>query len=128
LKFVHLVALLAIIQFIFFAIQVGRARGQYGVKAPANSGHEQFDRMYRVQTNTLEQLICLLPSLLIAAIYWPPVYIAGVGVLYLIGRMLYWQSYIKDPGSRGTGFMITFASTSILILAAMVGLLFRQAA
>ena len=128
MKFVHLVALLAIIQFIFFAIQVGRARGKYGVKAPATSGHEQFDRAYRVQTNTLEQLICFLPALFIAATYWPPVYIAAVGIFYLVGRMWYWHSYLNDPGSRGTGFMMTFLSTALLILASLAGLLFRSAA
>ena len=125
-KFVHLVAMLAIAQYIFFAIQVGRARGKYGVNAPATSGHEMFDRIYRVQSNTLEQLVCFLPALFVAAVYWPPAYMAALGVVYLVGRTLYWLSYIKDPSSRGTGFMVTFASVAMLILAAVVGALFRS--
>jgi len=125
MKLVHLVAMLAVIQFIFFAIQVGRSRGKYGVNAPATSGHEMFDRIYRVQSNTLEQLVCFLPALLVAAVYWPPVYIAAIGVVYLVGRTLYWLSYVNDPKSRGTGFMVTFASTAVLILAAITGALFR---
>ena len=125
MKFVHLVAMLAIAQYIFFAIQVGRARGKYGVKAPATSGHEMFDRAYRVQSNTLEQLVCFLPALFVAAVYWSPLLIAAIGVVFLVGRTLYWLSYVKDPGSRGTGFMVTFASTVVLMLAAVAGALFR---
>lgn len=118
--------MLAIAQYIFFAIQVGRARETYGVKAPATTGHDLFDRIYRVQSNTLEQLVCFLPALFVAAVYWPPVYMAVIGVAYLVGRTLYWLSYVKDPASRGTGFMITFAATAVLILAAVGGALFRS--
>ena len=118
--------MLAIAQYIFFALRVGMARGQYGVKAPATSGHEMFDRIYRVQSNTLEQLVCFLPALFVAALYWPPIYIAAIGVLYLAGRTLYWLSYVKDPGSRGTGFMMTFVSVVLLIAAAVAGALFRS--
>jgi uncharacterized membrane protein YecN with MAPEG domain len=118
--------MLAIAQYIFFALRVGMARGQYGVKAPATSGHEMFDRIYRVQSNTLEQLVCFLPALFVAALYWPPIYIAAIGVLYLVGRTLYWLSYVKDPGSRGTGFMMTFVSVVLLIAAAVAGALFRS--
>ena len=125
MKFVHLVAMLAIAQYIFFAIQVGRARGKYDVKAPAMSGHEMFDRIYRVQSNTLEQLVCFLPALFVASVYWPPVYMAVIGVVYLVGRTVYWLSYVKDPSSRGIGFLITFVSIVLLILAAVVGALFR---
>ena len=125
MKFVHLVAMLAIAQYIFFSFKVGLARGKYGVTAPATSGHEMFDRIYRVQSNTLEQLVCFLPALFVASLYWPPIYMAVIGLLYLVGRTLYWLSYVKDPGSRGTGFMMTFASTVLLILASVAGILFR---
>lgn len=126
MKFVHIVAMLAIAQYIFFGLKVGMARGKYGVKAPATSGHDMFDRIYRVQSNTLEQLVCFLPALFVAALYWPPIAIAAIGVLYLAGRTLYWLSYVKDPSSRGTGFMMTFVSVVLLIAAAVVGALFRS--
>ncbi len=125
MKFVHLVAMLAVVQYIFFALQVGMARGKYGVKAPATSGHDMFDRIYRVQTNTLEQLICFLPALFVASLYWSPVYIAAIGVVYLVGRTIYWLSYVKDPGSRAAGFLVSFVAIVLLILAALAGALFR---
>ena len=128
MKFVHIVAMLAIVQYIFFAIKVGQARGKYGVKAPATSGDDMFDRIYRVQANTLEQLVCFLPALFVAAVYWPPLYIAAIGVVYLVGRTVYWLSYVKDPGTRGSGFLITVVSIVLLVIASVGGALFRTAA
>ena len=62
MNYVHIVAMLAVLQFLIFAILVGRARGTHGVPAPATSGHEIFDRAFRVQMNTLEQLVAFLPG------------------------------------------------------------------
>ncbi|MEO7916213.1 MAG: MAPEG family protein, partial [Dokdonella sp.] len=89
MNFAHIVAVLAILQFFYFGILVGRARGKYAVHAPATSGHEGFDRIYRVQMNTLEQIVGFLPALLLASLYWPNAIIAGIGAVYLIGRFLY---------------------------------------
>ena len=96
MTYVHVVALLAVAQLIVFGILVGAARGKYGVAAPAMTGNEHFERAVRVQMNTLEQMICFLPALLIAAAYWPPAYVAAVGVVYLVGRILYRQAYVAN--------------------------------
>jgi len=123
MNYVHLIAVLAIVQFMYFAILVGKAREQYGVKAPAISGNEMFERAFRVQMNTLEQLVCFLPALLIAAAYWPQPYVAALGVVYLVGRALYRRAYVADPAKRGTGFMLTFIPTLLLLIASLVGAL-----
>jgi uncharacterized membrane protein YecN with MAPEG domain len=123
MNYVHLIAVLAIVQFMYFAILVGKAREQYGVKAPAISGNEMFERAFRVQMNTLEQLVCFLPALLIAAAYWPQPYVAALGVVYLVGRALYRRAYVTDPAKRGTGFMLTFIPTLLLLIASLVGAL-----
>ena len=125
MNYVHIVALLAIIQFIIFGIFVGQARGKYGIKAPAMTGNEHFERAARVQMNTLEQLVCFLPALLMAAVYWPQVYVAAVGVVYLVGRTLYRQAYVADPAKRGLGFLLTFLPTTLLILEGLVGAVTR---
>ena len=127
MNYVHIVALLAIFQFIYFSILVGQARGKYGIKAPAMTGNEHFERAARVQMNTLEQLVCFLPALLIAAVYWPPVYVAAVGVVYLVGRAIYQRAYAADPAKRGLGFMLTFMPTVLLALAGLVGAAMRFA-
>lgn len=126
MNYVHIIALLAIIQFIVFGMLVGQARGKYGIKAPAMTGNEYFERAVRVQMNTLEQLVCFVPALLIAAVYWPQVYVAATGVVYLVGRTLYRQAYVADPARRGLGFLLTFLPTTLLALAGLVGALMRS--
>jgi glutathione S-transferase len=121
MNYVHIVAALAILQYFYFAIMVGRARGQYGVVAPATSGHEMFDRAFRIQMNTLEQLVGFLPALLIASAYWPNVYVAMIGAVYIVGRFMYQKTYLADPKKRGPGFALSILPTFILLLGAIVG-------
>lgn len=121
MNYVHVIAVLAILQFFYFGIMVGRARGKYGVHAPATSGHEGFDRAYRVQMNTLEQIVGFLPALLLASLYWPNAIIAGIGVVYLFGRYLYRRSYVANPASRAPGFVLTVIPTFVLLLAVLAG-------
>ena len=121
MNYVHIVALLAILQFIYFGILVGQARGKYGIKAPAMTGNEHFERAVRVQMNTLEQLVCFVPALLMAAVYWPQAYVAALGVVYLLGRAIYQRAYTGDPARRGLGFGLTFLPTLVLILAGLLG-------
>lgn len=128
MNYVHIVAVLAVLQFFLFGILVGRARAKYGVKAPATYGNEHFERAFRVHMNTLEQLIGFLPALLIAGLYWPNTIIAGIGVVYLVGRFLYRQLYIADPAKRGPGFLLTVIPTFTLLAAALVGAATRFAA
>ena len=123
MNYVDLIAVLAIAQFIFFALLVGRARSRYGVKAPAVSGHELFERAYRVQMNTLELLVAFLPLLFIATKYWPQPYVAIVGLIYLLGRFVYWRSYTAAPASRGIGFGLSFFPILALLIGTLVGIM-----
>jgi hypothetical protein len=118
---IALVAALALLQYLVFAALVGRARGRYGVRGPAVTGHEMFERYYRVQMNTLELLIVLLPSLWLASQYWWPRGMAALGCVYLIGRQVYFRAYLRDPGSRNLGFMLSAIPTLVLLGAALVG-------
>ena len=123
MKYVDIVAILAIVQFIAFGLLVGSARGKYGVKAPAVTGSEPFERMYRVQMNTLELLVAFLPGLFMASRYWSPHWVAAIGTVYLIGRLIYWRAYTTAPATRGLGFMLSFAPIIVLLLAALAGAL-----
>jgi len=120
---VHTVAMLAVLQFFVFSALAGRARAKSDLVAPAMLGDEQFERAFRVQMNTLEQLVCFLPSLLIAANYWPDIALAAIGVVYLVGRILYRSAYVSDPAKRGPGFLLSIVPTFILMIAALVGAL-----
>ncbi|GHA86342.1 MAPEG family protein [Cognatilysobacter bugurensis] len=128
MNYVDLVAVLAVVQLVFFAILVGRARGLYGVDAPAVSGHEMFERAYRVQMNTVELMVAFLPSLFVAAKYWPQPYVAGIGAVYLIGRLIYWRSYSAAPASRGIGFALSMLPIFALAIGALVGIVRGSAA
>ena len=63
MEYVTLVSGLALLQYIAFGILVGKARGRYGVKAPAITGNDIFERYFRVQQNTLELLVVMLPAM-----------------------------------------------------------------
>ena len=126
MNYVHIVAVLSIVQFFYFGIMVGKARGEYGVKAPATSGHEMFDRAFRVHMNTLEQLVGFLPALLIAGVYWSNFIIAAIGAVYIVGRFIYRKTYLEDPAKRGLGFLLSVAPTFILFVAAALGAIIRH--
>ena len=118
---VDIVGLLAVIQLFVFGLLVGRARGKYGIAAPATTGHPVFERYYRVQLNTVEVLLMFLPGLWVSAKYWPPQYSALLGVVYLVGRFVYLDAYVKDPKKRSVGFSMSMLPTLVLVLAALVG-------
>jgi glutathione S-transferase len=122
MRYVELVAIIAVLQFLTFGALTGRARRHSGLKAPAITGHEGFERMYRVQMNTMELLIAFLPALFLAARYWSMYLVAGVGAVYLIGRFAYWRAYVSNPPARHLGFMMSMLPTVLLALMAMLGI------
>ncbi|HLW24233.1 MAG TPA: MAPEG family protein [Steroidobacteraceae bacterium] len=127
MAYLDIVTALALLQFIVFSFQVGGARGKYGVKAPATSGHAIFERHFRVQQNTLELLIAFIPGLYLFGHYFDPRWAAGLGVLFLIGRQVYAVTYVKDPQKRGAGYGLSFLPTLVLLLGGLIGALLRLA-
>jgi glutathione S-transferase len=121
MAYVDIVTALALLQFIVFGFKVGRARGRYGVKAPAITGNEIFERHFRVQQNTLEQLVVLVPALYLFAHYFSPLVAAALGVIYLIGRELYATMYVKEPSKREIGYGLTFVPTAVLLAGGLFG-------
>ena len=117
---VAIVTILALAQFIFFSIQVGSMRGKHGVKAPAVTGHPEFERMFRVQQNTMEQLVAFIPALWIYAYLVNPFWGAAIGLVFIVGRFIYRASYVKDPDSRGIGFTLTFLPTAVMLVWALI--------
>jgi uncharacterized membrane protein YecN with MAPEG domain len=118
---VAIVVSLALIEYIYISMQVGGARGKYGVSAPATSGDPTFERYYRVQQNTVEQLVIFLPSIGLFAVYVMPLVAAGLGLVFIVGRALYFVTYVKDPGKRTVGFLLTFGANVILLLGGLIG-------
>jgi glutathione S-transferase len=121
MPYVQIVVGLALLEFLYFGFEVGRARARYNVQAPAIAGNEVFERYFRVQMNTLEQLIMFIPSIFIFAQYWSPYVAAALGLIFIIGRFLYLRGYVKDPKKREVGFALSALPTTILLFGAIIG-------
>ena len=121
MAYVDIVTALALLQYLVFGFKVGRARGRYGVKAPAVTGNEIFERYFRVHQNTLEQLMLFLPGLYLFSHYFEPRVAAVFGLIYLIGRELFAASYVKEPAKREIGFSLSFLPSVILVLGGLFG-------
>jgi glutathione S-transferase len=118
---IYLVIGLALLEYFIFGALVGQARGKHGVEAPAVTGHPEFERRLRVQQNTLEQLMIFIPSLLLFGHYWSESGAAGLGAVFIVGRLIYSRGYVADPSKRSTGFAIGFLAQVILLLGAIGG-------
>lgn len=121
MTYVAIVTLLIILQTLYFQIQVGIARGKYDIQAPHITGHEVFDRIYRVHQNTNEQLVMFLPAMWVCATYLNATVAAGAGAAFIIGRFMYGAGYVKAPEKRGPGFGIGFLALIACTLGALWG-------
>jgi glutathione S-transferase len=120
MPFVAIVTVLALLQFFWLSLQVGRARARYGVAAPATTGNEGFERHFRVHMNTQEQLVMFLPALWIFAAYISPLWAAALGVVFILGRAIYAISYVRDPKTRSLGFGLTALPTLAMFIGILV--------
>ena len=120
---VALVLALALIEYFTFGVLVGRARGTYGVEAPAVTGHPIFERYHRVHQNTLEQLVIFVPALWLFGLYVSAPVAALLGLVFVAGRFVYLRGYVADPKKRSTGTLITLVAQAILLVGGGVGAL-----
>jgi uncharacterized MAPEG superfamily protein len=129
MELIILTTTLALIQYIYFAINVGNARRQYGIRAPQMSGHPVFERFLRVQENTQEQLSIFIPVQFMYGWlgdnlgWYGYETAAALGVIWLIGRGLYARAYVKEPLSRSIGFMMTMIPSMLMLGGCIVGVL-----
>ena len=121
MAYVTIIAMLALIEYQYFGIQVGAARVKGGITAPAVTGDPAFERAFRAHQNTLEQLVIFLPALLACAIFASELLAVGAGVVFLIGRAIYFRTYCSDAEKRGPGMIITVLGNAALILGGLIG-------
>ena len=120
-----LVTLAALVVYIATMMRVGRLREREGVKAPSTDGSPDFNRAYRVQMNTIEQIVPFVPALWMFSAMWGDRWGALVGVVWPIGRAIYARSYWRAAEARGPGFMIGAVSTIVLLVGTLIGALVR---
>jgi glutathione S-transferase len=118
---VAIVTVVALMLYFWMSVRVSGARTRFNIPAPAISGHEDFDRIFRVHANTLEWLPIFLPSMWMFALYWNDRLAAALGVVWIIGRFLYMTGYSKAAKARGPGFAIQALATALLLFGALAG-------
>ncbi len=117
---VAIVTLLALLLYFYMGLRAGQARYKHGVQAPAVTGHPEFEKAYRIQMNTLEWLPIFLASLWLFTLSWNnDVVAAGIGAVWIAGRVLYLTGYTRAPEARGPGFGIQALASGVLLFGAL---------
>jgi glutathione S-transferase len=120
---VNVVIALALIEYFVFGLLVGRARGKFGVPAPAITGPPEFERTFRAQQNTLEKLVIFIPSMLIFSACVSAPIACLLGLVFIVGRALYFRGYVAEASKRGTGFAVSALANLALLIGALIGAL-----
>ena len=118
-SYVALVTIAALLVYVWMGVRVGKARAVSGVAAPAMTGDPILERHIRVHYNTLEWLPIFLAGLWLFAIYWNDLFAAALGLMWIVGRVVYALGYSVDPSKREMGFMIQLAATAVLLFGAL---------
>lgn len=117
--YVAIVSLLALLVYFWMGLQVGRARAKCGVQAPAMTGDPVLERTIRAHYNTLEWLPLFLVPLWLFAIYWSDLVAAILGLVWIVGRVLYQVGYVRDPAKREAGFLIQALVVAVLLFGSL---------
>ncbi|TDJ45176.1 MAG: MAPEG family protein [Gammaproteobacteria bacterium] len=123
MKYTALVTIAAVVYTFILSGFVSAARAKTGVNAPAMAGQPDFDRVFRIHMNTVEQLVLFIPVLWLATSVVGDLWAAEIGVVWIVGRLTYAAGYRKAVEKRGPGFLITLLSTAILTAIALWGVI-----
>jgi glutathione S-transferase len=113
------VTLLTLLVYFWMGIRVARARRKTGITPPATTGDPLLERTIRAHVNTLEWLPIFLPSLWLFALYWSDAVAAAIGVVWIVGRIIYFEGYVAEVRKRSPGFLIQFLASAVLLVGAL---------
>jgi len=119
--FPAIITLAALFLYVLTGVAVAVGRVKYGIAAPATTGNDDFERVFRVQMNTQENLLIFLPALWLFSIYVSYYWAGLIGLVWLVGRSYYALSYSRSAAARSPGFAISFLAFSVLAIGAGVG-------
>lgn len=126
--FPAIITLAALLLYFLTATAVMFARGKYRIKAPATSGNADFERVFRVQMNTQENLLLFLPALWLFSIYVSAYWSGIIGLVWLVARVYYALSYSRSAGARAPGYTIALLAFAVLAIGASVGIVLQMMA
>ena len=115
------IILIALLQFIFFTGRAGFSRGKYDIKPPKTVGNERWERIFRIQQNTMEQLVIFIPAMLIFSLYVSATWVLLPGILFIVGRHIYSRLYLESPENRGPGMVLSFFTNIALVIGGLIG-------
>jgi glutathione S-transferase len=117
------VTILTVIVVLWTGFRVGAMRGKHKIDAPAVTGNPEFERAYRVQMNTVEQVVVFLPLLWLSLgeFHMWPLATPILGLVWVLGRIVYATGYMAAPAKRSTGFLISFVATIGLLITSIIG-------
>jgi uncharacterized MAPEG superfamily protein len=115
------IILIALLQFIFFTGRAGFSRGKYDIKAPKTVGNERWERIFRIQQNSMEQLVIFIPAMLIFSLYVSATWVLLPGILFIVGRHIYSRLYLESPENRGPGMVLSLLSNIALVIGGLIG-------
>jgi glutathione S-transferase len=121
----HLPALVAVLAVVILFWTIGLvafARSRHKVKAPATSGPVEFERVYRAQANSIEATVMFLPALWVSTQYWNPTWTGYIGIVWLVGRVVYVVTYSRGL-KRSPGFFTAFIANIVLVVTALIGVI-----
>jgi glutathione S-transferase len=118
-----LMTLLAVLWYFYTGIHVARAKSKYNVVSPATTGDPAFERAFRVQMNTLEQIVAFLPAMWLYAWFGNPRWAAIACGVWIVGRIIYAVGYWQDAKKRGPGFLISAFAFFAVWIAALVSVI-----
>lgn len=122
MKYTALVTIISLVVTLVLSARVGMMRGRFSIEAPSLTGSSQFERAFRIHMNTVEQLILFVPALWLSTSVLGDLLAAGIGSVWVVGRVIYADAYLRNPATRRPGMIITLMSTSLLILATLWGI------
>jgi glutathione S-transferase len=122
--YVAIVSLLALLTYFWMSLQVARARAKCGIQAPAMTGDPVLERTIRAHYNTLEWLPLLLVPMWLFAIYWSDMIAAILGLVWIVGRIVYQLGYVADPKKREAGFLIQALAVAVLLFGSLGRLIY----
>jgi glutathione S-transferase len=126
-NYVTILILVALLQYAYFTGRVGFMRNKFNVHAPKCTGNDTWERMFRVQQNTMEQLVIFIPGMIFFSTYVSATWAVVLGFGFIVGRGLYSYRYIADPASRSPGAGMSLLSNMILVIGSLVGLAMKMA-
>jgi len=116
-----IVSALALLVYYFTLLRSGMARTRFKVPAPSHEGPEEYLRYVRAHQNTLEHLVLFLPGIWLFAFAVSPLWAAGIGILWPIGRLAYALGYYRAAESRTPGLLISMPPIYVFVLGSLIG-------